>query len=271
MKNPQLFIEIFLAAYLLFLFILWLIPDTYYNKFYEIKNTDATKQTFKPDWKKILTEKVLFYKKLNPLQKVQFEQRLIEFINTYKIKGVDTSINDLDRLLIAASGIIPVFAFPTWYYKDLKTIYLYDNSFQINHPMLPNGTMLNGLVGYGVMKNKMYLSRKALYESFKRDYDGQHTGMHEFLHLLDMEDGQADGVPDILIPKAYIKPWKELIQKEIERVCNDDSILSDYACENAAEFFAEAGVSFFENPDELQTNHPELYRILELIFMYKTK
>ena len=267
MKNVPIVIEALFAFFIL----MWLIPASFYDKIYEFKDRFNTKVNFNPNWRTFLSEKVLFYRNLSPLQKAGFEKRIIDFINNYKIKGIDTQITDLDKVLVAASGVIPVFAFPTWYYKDLDSVYLFPDSFSINHPMLPKDTLLNGLVGYGGLKNKMYLSRKALYESFEKDFDGKHTGIHEFLHLIDMEDGEADGVPDILIPKNYIKPWKELIQKEIERVCNDDSILSDYACENAAEFFAESGVSFFENPEELQAKHPELYRVLELIFMTKTK
>jgi len=262
-------VELFMVILISFFLILWLIPASVYDQFYDKWRTLKNNTTFKPNWRTFLTEKVLFYNNLTEQQKLAFEQRIIRFLDNYQIKGIDTILTDYDKLLVAASGIIPVFNFPTWYYKDLKTIYLYPNSFSINHPLLPEKPLLNGLVGYGGLKHKMYLSRKALYESFEKDFDGKHTGIHEFLHLIDMEDGEADGVPDILIPKAYIKPWKELIQKEIERICNKDSILSDYACENAAEFFAESGVVFFENPDKLKAKHPELYRVLELIFMTK--
>ncbi len=256
----------------IFLIILFFISRDILYPYY--KNLQRKKQiikNFKPEWRNFLQEKVLFYNRLPAEEKRLFETKISGFLLDYEIKGVETDINDFDKVLVAASAIIPVFRFSNWYYRDLKTIYLFPDAFTINHPMLPQGTLLNGLVGYGGMIDKMYLSKKALYKSFEKDFDGKHTGIHEFLHLIDMEDGEADGVPDILIPKVYIKPWKELIQKEIERICNDDSILSDYACENAAEFFAESGVSFFENPDELRQNHPELYRVLELIFMTKTK
>ena len=264
-------VPIFIEALFAFFFLLWLIPASYYDKFYDYIDKFKPKKVFNPKWQNFLTEKVLFYRKLNPVQKTAFENRLKDFLRSHKIVGVDTQISEFDKVLVAASAIIPVFAFPTWYYKDLEGVYLFEDSFSIKHPSLPEGTKLNGLVGYGKMKNKMYLSLKALYESFEKDFDSKNTGIHEFLHLIDMEDGQADGVPDILIPKSYIKPWKELIQKEIKRVCDDDSILSDYACENAAEFFAESGVAFFENPEELKAKHPELYRMLEIIFMSRKR
>ncbi len=261
----QLYFSIF------FIVIFFMTRDIFYPYYKNHKRKKLITRNFRPEWRNFLQKKVLFYNRLNTEEKRLFENKISGFLLDYNIKGVESDINDFDKVLVAASAIIPVFRFSNWYYRDLKTIYLFPDSFTINHPMLPEGTLLNGLVGYGGMVDKMYLSKKALYQSFEKEFDGKHTGIHEFLHLIDMEDGKADGVPDILIPKAYIKPWKELIQKEIERICNNDSILNDYACENAVEFFAESGVAFFENPEILKMKHPELYRILEIIFMSTKK
>ncbi len=267
----QLLFAMAFHHYIFFIIILMIGKDILYPVYKNYKRKKVFYQNFRSGWRNFLQEKVLFYRRLNPEEKELFERKILDFVVDYDINGVDIDVDDFDRVLVAASAIIPVFRFPKWYYKDLKTIYLFRDSFNISHPMFPKGTQLNGLVGYGGIKNKMYLSRKALYDSFEKDFDGKHTGIHEFLHLIDMEDGDADGVPGILMPKAYIKPWKQLIDKEIERICNDDSVLNDYACENAVEFFAESGVAFFENPEELKEKHPELYRILEVIFMSKTK
>ncbi len=262
-------VPIFIEGFFAFLLLLWLIPSFVYDKIWDNILEYKAHKIFKPEWRTILTEKVRFYRNLSPRKKKEFEKRLTEFLINYRIKGVELPLTDLDKILVAASGIIPVFAFPTWYYKDLKTIYLFPDAFTFKHPLIPEGTKVNGLVGYGQMKDKMYLSLKALTESFEKDQDQQNTGIHEFLHLIDMEDEQADGIPESLMHQTYIKPWRELIKKEIERVCQDDSILNDYACQNAAEFFAESGVAFFENPKILQEKHPELYQMLVRIFMQK--
>ncbi|WP_340170482.1 hypothetical protein [Lacinutrix sp.] len=36
------------------------------------------------------------------------------FLNEINIDGVNTEIEELDEILIASSGIIPVFGFPNW-------------------------------------------------------------------------------------------------------------------------------------------------------------
>ncbi len=224
---------------------------------------------FPKHWRDYLLENVAFYRQLNPEKQQKFEKRIQAFLLDYQIQGVETTLTEYDKLLVAASGVIPVFGFDTWYYRDLEYIYIFPDAFTITNPMFPDEVEMNGLVGYGGMANKMYLSLKALRKSFMSDNTGQNTGMHEFLHLMDMEDGEADGVPETVLKRSYVKPWIELIQTEIQRVCDDDSILGDYACENAAEFFAESGVAFFEKPKEMEEKHPELYRMLSEIFLQR--
>jgi len=224
---------------------------------------------FPEKWQVILLEKVPYYQELSSEQKKEFEKRIYEFLIDYKIKSVDGKLTDTDKLLVASGAVIPVFAFKKWYYPNLKTVYLFEDNFHIKHPMIPEDAAIKGLVGEGKMKGKMYLSKKALHESFQTHLEGKNTGIHEFLHLIDMEDGSADGVPESILEKAYIIPWVKLIQEEIEKICSNQSILSDNACNNRAEFFAEAGTYFFENPELLEEKHPELYKMLENIFKQK--
>ncbi len=224
---------------------------------------------FNPEWRKILEQKITFYQNLSPQEKKHFEKRVQRFLLDHKIKGVNYTPTQTDKILVAASAIIPVFTFKDWYYPNLKTIYLFADEFSIVHPMIDRDSRLNGLVGSGKMKGKMYLSIKAVHQGFQNEKDRKNTAIHEFLHLIDMEDGKVDGIPESMLQRQYILPWKNLIEKEINRICEDDSILSDYACTNAAEFFAEAGVHFFENPESLAKNHPELYNMLQRIFLKK--
>jgi len=228
-------------------------------------------RAFPEKWREILLDKVAYYRELSPEDQKKFEKRIVGFLVDYKLKSVNSPLTDTDKMLVASSAIIPVFAFKNWYYPDLKKIYLFDEDFRMNHPMIPRDASIKGLVGQGKMKGKMYLSKKSLYESFSGKTSGKNTGIHEFLHLIDMEDGDADGIPEVILEKAYIIPWVELIKKEIERVCREDSVLSENACNNEAEFFAEAGTYFFENPELLAEKHPELFEMLEKIFGQKRR
>ena len=69
-------------------------------------------------FKEILAEQVPFYKQLTAENKTAFETRALQFLAQVKITGVKTAVEDLDRALIAASAIIPIFNFPDWEYMS---------------------------------------------------------------------------------------------------------------------------------------------------------
>jgi len=222
-------------------------------------------KTFPPEWQNILQEKVPFYKNLSPPDKKLFEKNILIFLNDYEIKAVDFEANNTDKLLVASSGIIPVFYTKPWHYDNLETVHLYQDSFTMIIPGYDEPVYLNGLVGQGHYKNQMYLSKKALYQSFESQ-DNKNTGIHEFLHLIDMDDGVGDGLPKNLLPKKYHKDWLQLVWKKIAEIEDYNSDISEYAIDSPAEFFAETGVYFFENPKELKEKHPKLYHFFKKMF-----
>jgi len=64
----------------------------------------------------LLDVHVPFYHYLDLNEKNRFEKRVREFIREVRIEGVGTEITGLDRVLIAASAVIPIFGFPEWRY-----------------------------------------------------------------------------------------------------------------------------------------------------------
>ena len=66
---------------------------------------------FPSDWKIILTKKVSFYNSLSDEQKNSFEFKVQEFLLNCRITGIKTTVDLVDKLLIASSAIIPIFGF----------------------------------------------------------------------------------------------------------------------------------------------------------------
>jgi Mlc titration factor MtfA (ptsG expression regulator) len=90
--------------------------------------------------------------------------------------------------------------------------------------------------------------------------------IHEFAHVLDMRDGQADGVPR-LSSSAERRAWLAVLMPEYDAfcervVCGHDTLLDPYAAQSPDEFFAVASEVFFVAPGELLSEHPALYRLL---------
>lgn len=214
----------------------------------------------------VLEDNIAFFRALDKKEKMQFKTGISQFLNRVKITGVNTPVADFDRILVAASAVIPVFAFPEWEYNNLKEVLLYPDSFNNNFQTAGEDRSIMGMVGSGYMEGKMLLSKQALQQGFKNDSDKNNTAIHEFIHLIDKADGDTDGIPKQLLSKQYTIPWLDMTYKKMQEIINNNSDINPYGTTNKAEFFAVAAEYFFERPDLLQQKHPELYQILQQIF-----
>ena len=218
-------------------------------------------------YKELLTKHVSFYRSLDETGKTRFENKLKEFLGYIRITGVDTTVDDLDRLLVASSGVIPIFGFPEWRYYNLRDIWLYSNTFNPDdYSTKGKGRDVLGMVGDGPMQMLMILSKPSLHQGFDDTSDRENTGIHEFVHLLDKEDGAVDGLPEALLKKQYSLPWLKLMADNIVAIKAGRSDINIYGSKNTAEFLAVAAEYFFEQPGLFKEKHPDLYELMTQIF-----
>lgn len=221
---------------------------------------------FPGNWKQILEHKVNFYRELSEEDKSRFADEILKFLANVKITGVRTPIDINDKLLVASSAIIPVFGFPGWEYSYLDEVLIYPTSFDRNFNIGSKHEIITGMVGSGSMEGKMILAKDALHHGFSNARDKKNVGVHEFIHLIDKEDGVIDGVPTSLNDKQYSLPWLQLINKKIEQIEKNKNNINPYGATNQQEFLAVAGEYFFERPHLLKSKHPQLYSQLQLAF-----
>lgn len=214
----------------------------------------------------VLENRVKFYTKLNKSEKKLFEFKVEEFIINVSIIGINTTVEETDKVLIAASAVIPIFAFKDWKYENLKKVILYPDNFNMEFKTSGSLRNIKGLVGTGYMEGKMLLSKAALYHGFSNETDKRNTALHEFIHLIDKADGEIDGIPKLLLKEPNQIPWLEYIFIQINLIKTKQLDIDEYAATNEMEFFSVASEYFFERPKLLQKKHPELYNKLEGIF-----
>jgi Mlc titration factor MtfA (ptsG expression regulator) len=77
----------------------------------------------------LLLENVLYYRNLSEENQKVFQQRMMQFLSEVYIDGVKLELEELDKILIAASAVIPVFGFKEWHYTNLSGILLYPDNF----------------------------------------------------------------------------------------------------------------------------------------------
>ncbi len=222
------------------------------------------------EYKNLLTKHVAFYRSVNENGKRLFENKINEFLSYVRISGVNTTVEEIDKLLVAASAVIPIFGFPEWKYYNLREVILYPETFDKDEFLsAKNGRNTLGMVGNGPMQRIMILSKPALHEGFDNELGKENTGIHEFVHLLDKEDGDVDGLPEALLNRKYAIPWLNLISENMIAISDGRSDINIYGATNKAEFFAVASEYFFSRPDLFKEKHQDLYNLMTEIFHQK--
>ena len=268
---------------------IWLIIRVWGNKF------KTPKKKFPEQWRNILCDNVVFYNRLTKEQKGHFEYKIHEFILNYDIigaKGHEATIKD--KILIAAGGVVPVFSFPAWQWGNLEQILIYpgasffgpEQKFRVPEYGYGNAAAMvvpskHHSKGYLIVK--MILSYHALHGSFSNsknksnnyNKNQRNTIIHEFMHVLDMMDGNSDGIPMILISNPYRKDkmfsinrvlWREIVNRKMIEINTGKSDIRSYGGTQPVEFFAVSSEYFFEDPFRMKDKHPKLYNILSSIF-----
>ena len=221
---------------------------------------------FPAAWRALLLENVAFYQGLAAAGRTRFEQAMQLFLARTRLTGIQTEVDDLTRVLTAASAVIPTFGFPGWEYPTLHEVLIVPDAWQLetkpNAEVLPlQGTLLGSVQRFQTSQY-MRLSRAALVQGFANAEDRHNVGIHEFAHLVDEADGSIDGIPAAGLPPALRPAWAAVMQRELAAIRAGHSDIDSYAGTNEAEFFAVVNEYFFERPEQLQELHPELFDLL---------
>jgi hypothetical protein len=221
------------------------------------------------NYSELLQQYVKFYRQLDEEGKRRFEKRAEQFLSSVKITGVNAEVEDLDRLLIASGAIIPVFAIPDWQYINLHEVLVYPGTFNADFDQAGPDRTVAGMVGSGAMQHVMIITKWQLRQGFIDERSNHNTAIHEFVHLIDKMDGTLDGVPEIILERKYKEQWKEMMNTTIRQMKAYGSDIDMYGATSPVEFFAVISEYFFEQPDLLKVNHPDLYEML--VRTYKTE
>jgi hypothetical protein len=220
-------------------------------------------------YKDLLNDYVQFYANLDEDGKKHFEDKFQKFLSAVKITGANAEVEDLDRVLIGAAAIIPVYFIPDWEYINLREVLVYPGNFNTDFEQHGHERLISGMVGSGALQNVMILSKWELRQGFINGNSNRNTALHEFVHLIDKMDGNLDGIPELLLERKYIARWMQLIQQTMDQIRQGTSDIDSYAATSPVECFAVISEYFFEQPESFRSIHPELNDLLHRIFIRK--
>jgi len=207
-----------------------------------------------------LLESYDHYDRLPPDWRGRFEDDVRVFLAEKRITGIAVEVTDELRLLVAASAVTVSLGWPDYEWDQLTEVLLYPQDFDRDYRF-----DTSELAGQAHPWGTIILSVPSLRESFEDPDDGFHVGIHEFAHLLDGSHSRFDGIPPGL-DASRSRDWRDVADREMERLRRGKSVLDDYGAHDPVEFLAVAVEGFFEMPLALRKRHRELYAILAVYF-----
>lgn len=181
-------------------------------------------------------------------------------------------LDDEIRVTIAANACVLLLGLDHDVYIDVESILVYPTT--VRPP--PRETSLGGttvmregpaILGQAHLRGPVILVWDAVRHGSRDPDNGHNVVFHEFAHKLDMLDNEIDGTPP-LRGSAQYDAWSKAcgeVYFELQRRVKKGlpTFLDDYGATNEAEFFAVATESFFEKPDQMVREHPDLYAVLK--------
>ncbi len=236
-----------------------------------LRRIEVMQAPFPVPWEQGLQTHVEFFRALDGAQQDRFRNLVKIFLDEVLITGVRTEVDELTRVLVAASAVIPIFGFDDWDYNGLGEVLIYPGAFDHNNYQTDEHADRRtlGMVGVRHLSGVMILSKPDLIAGFANSQDKRNVGIHEFAHLVDKADGIVDGLP-VGIPGQVVRPWIDWVGSELRKT-DQRGHVDGYAYTNEAEYFAVLSEYFFEAPDTLARKDPETYRMMQAMYRQDTK
>ncbi|WP_057831366.1 zinc-dependent peptidase [Colwellia sp. TT2012] len=237
----------------------------------EYKRDQLRSLPFKKQWRKIIQQRMPYFRQMPTDLQLQLKQHIQVFIAEKTFIGCNgVKITDEIKITIAAQACLLLLNRKTDYYPKLKTILVYPSAFIKEQSQLnPDGTRYTkrvALSGESWDFGKIVLSWQDSVHGAELPNDGHNVVIHEFAHQLDQENGKANGAPILGKGQSY-QCWSKIFSQQFEMLkrqaaSGTPSIFDYYGATEPAEFFAVVSEVFFEKSTQFSQEHPELYRQL---------
>ena len=209
-----------------------------------------------PELIDILERKVRIYRALDESDRERFARRIARMLVTLDFEAVKGAKDSLElRVLALAGASALLIGRDDLHMSEYRSVVFYPDAFSADYDH--HDANFAGMVH---RQGPVLFSTRALAQGWQGGDDGYNVSIHEWAHVLDLDDGFADGIPGLA--RTSLMSTQETLKDELASVRGGSNALRDYAGTNRAELFAVATEVFFERPKALSRSHPELYELL---------
>lgn len=187
-------------------------------------------------------------------------------------------ITDAMAVAIAAQAVLPVLHLGLGWYDDFVGIVVHPDQVVARRSTQDEAGVVHEwdevLAGEAMERGPVMLSWHDVRQAGASAAQGYNVVVHEFIHKIDMRDGEPDGCPPL--PAGRRKAWRAAIEAEYERFRErvviaerfggEEPWLDPYGAENVGEFFAVAGEAYFVNRATFGAEFPALLTLFDGFF-----
>ncbi|RYZ01998.1 MAG: zinc-dependent peptidase [Comamonadaceae bacterium] len=187
-------------------------------------------------------------------------------------------ITDEIALSVAAQAVLPVLHLGLDWYDDFVGVVVHPDQVVARRTLEDEAGVVHEwdeiLAGEAMDGGPIMLSWSDVKAAGDTVMEGYNVVVHEFIHKIDMRDGDADGCPPL--PAQARAAWRRTLDAEYERFREQVLVaerfsgpapwLDAYGAENPGEFFAVAGEAYFVNRSRLAADFPALVALFDGFF-----
>ena len=226
-----------------------------------------------PDQREIMAQAVPLTRRLPTDLRDKLESKMSLFLHQVEFIGCDDlEVSEEMELSIAAQACLLVMNSDSWY-ETLRTVLIYPGAFKSVQRETDGYVVTEREVvrlGESWARGPVVLSWADSERGAFNDLDGHNVVLHEFAHQFDALSSQTNGAPVLASGQSYAE-WGRIFQEGFTRHMEEVSrgrrtVIDAYGATAPEEFFATAVEVFFEKPQQLRREEPEIYDELAALF-----
>lgn len=229
------------------------------------------RRPFPAAWRDIVRRRVPLAGELPAAQQLRLKKHIQVLLADVPFIGcAGLEVDDEMRVTIAAQAAFLLLG-RGGSFGSLREVLVYPGHFVVPRSEVGAGGVVHEardvLAGQSWQRGQVILAWDAVLDGAGDPHDGVNVVMHEFAHQLDQDTGAANGAPYVG-RGALQQDWARVMNQEFGALRAslaraEPNLIGPYGATSPAEFFAVTTELFFEKPEALATERPELYEQLK--------